>query len=135
MMMFGLRSGKDRAGCSPTRPAATNRRNGREQRLQPIARTTPTRVVAEVNNCGEMVEAALRVIDPNVAFAAVRASRDKVTRAEPVAALYEQGGFIISAPSRSSKIRCPALCPLVTAMSPCARRDTRPTASTPWCGR
>jgi phage terminase large subunit-like protein len=93
------------------------------------------RVVAEVNNCGEMVEAALRVIDPNVAFAAVRASRDKVTRAEPVAALYEQGGFIISAPSRSSKIRCPALCPLVTAMSPCARRDTRPTASTPWCGR
>ena len=38
-----------------------------------------------------MVETARRVIDPNVAFAAVRASRDKVTRAEPVAALYEQG--------------------------------------------
>jgi phage terminase large subunit-like protein len=34
-----------------------------------------------------MVEAALRVIDPNVAFAAVRASRDKVTRADPVAVL------------------------------------------------
>src|SRR6516164_2547621 len=49
------------------------------------------RVVAEVNHGGEMVEATLRVIDPNVAFAAVRASRDKVTRAEPVAALYEQG--------------------------------------------
>ena len=38
-----------------------------------------------------MIEATLRVIDPNVPFAAVRASRDKVTRAEPVAALYEQG--------------------------------------------
>jgi phage terminase large subunit-like protein len=49
------------------------------------------RVVAEVNHGGEMVEATLRVIDPNVPFAAVRASRGKVARAEPVAALYEQG--------------------------------------------
>ena len=49
------------------------------------------RVVAEVNHGGEMVEATLRVIDPNVSFAALRASRGKVTRAEPVAALYEQG--------------------------------------------
>ena len=49
------------------------------------------RVVAEVNNGGEMVEATLRMIDPNVPFSAVRASRGKVVRAEPVAALYEQG--------------------------------------------
>lgn len=49
------------------------------------------RVVAEVNNGGDMVEATLRVVDPNVPFAAVRASRGKITRAEPVAALYEQG--------------------------------------------
>ena len=49
------------------------------------------RIVAEVNNGGEMVEATLRVIDPNVSFAAVRAARGKLTRAEPVAALYEQG--------------------------------------------
>ena len=49
------------------------------------------RVVAEVNNGGEMVEATLRVIDPNVSFSAVRAARGKLTRAEPVAALYEQG--------------------------------------------
>jgi phage terminase large subunit-like protein len=49
------------------------------------------RVVAEVNNGGEMVGATLRVIDPNVSFAGVRASRGKLTRAEPVAALYEQG--------------------------------------------
>jgi hypothetical protein len=38
-----------------------------------------------------MVEATLRMIDANVPFTAVRASRGKVTRAEPVAALYEQG--------------------------------------------
>jgi phage terminase large subunit-like protein len=49
------------------------------------------RIVAEVNNGGEMVEATLRMVDPNVPFTAVRASRGKVIRAEPVAALYEQG--------------------------------------------
>jgi phage terminase large subunit-like protein len=49
------------------------------------------RVIAEVNNGGEMVEATLRMIDPGVPFRAVRASRGKAARAEPVAALYEQG--------------------------------------------
>lgn len=49
------------------------------------------RIVAEVNNGGDMVEATVRMIDPNASFAAVRASRGKATRAEPVAALYEQG--------------------------------------------
>jgi phage terminase large subunit-like protein len=49
------------------------------------------RIVAEVNNGGEMVEATLRMVEPNVSFSAVRASRGKITRAEPVAALYEQG--------------------------------------------
>jgi phage terminase large subunit-like protein len=49
------------------------------------------RIVAEVNNGGEMVEATLRVIDPNLPVSEVRASRGKVARAEPVAALYEQG--------------------------------------------
>ena len=49
------------------------------------------RIVAEVNNGGDMVEATLRVIEPNAPFSAVRASRGKVTRAEPIAALYEQG--------------------------------------------
>jgi phage terminase large subunit-like protein len=34
------RDGQGQAWCSPTRPAATNRPNGREQRLQPIACTT-----------------------------------------------------------------------------------------------
>ena len=49
------------------------------------------RVVAEINNGGEMVEATLRVVDDNVAYTGVHATRGKVVRAEPVAALYEQG--------------------------------------------
>ena len=49
------------------------------------------RVVAEINNGGDMVEATLRMVDPAVSFAAVHASHGKVARAEPVAALYEQG--------------------------------------------
>jgi phage terminase large subunit-like protein len=48
------------------------------------------RIVAEINNGGEMVEHTIRMIDRNVAFNGVHASRGKVVRAEPVAALYEQ---------------------------------------------
>jgi phage terminase large subunit-like protein len=48
------------------------------------------RIVAEVNNGGEMVENTLRVVDPNVPYRAVHASRGKAIRAEPVSALYEQ---------------------------------------------
>jgi phage terminase large subunit-like protein len=49
------------------------------------------RVVAEVNQGGAMVEAVLREVDAEVAFRAVHATRGKKARAEPVAALYEQG--------------------------------------------
>lgn len=49
------------------------------------------RVVAEVNNGGDLVEAILRTKDLSFAYKAVHASRGKVTRAEPIAALYEQG--------------------------------------------
>lgn len=48
------------------------------------------RVVAEVNQGGDMVETTLRMADPNVSYKAVHASKGKVTRAEPVSALYEQ---------------------------------------------
>jgi phage terminase large subunit-like protein len=49
------------------------------------------RIVAERNNGGNMVDATIRMIDPNVALSTVWASKGKVTRAEPVSALYEQG--------------------------------------------
>lgn len=49
------------------------------------------RIVAEVNQGGDMVEHTLRTIDPDVAYKSVHATRGKVVRAEPVAALDEQG--------------------------------------------
>ena len=49
------------------------------------------RLVAEVNQGGDLVEGVIRQIDPLVPYRAVRASRNKVARAEPVSALYEQG--------------------------------------------
>ncbi|KQT55384.1 MULTISPECIES: DNA-packaging protein [unclassified Aureimonas] len=49
------------------------------------------RIVAEVNQGGDMVEAVIRTISPTVPIRSVRATRGKWTRAEPVAALYEQG--------------------------------------------
>lgn len=49
------------------------------------------RVVVEVNNGGDMCESVLRHIAPNLPITKVRASHGKYARAEPVAALYEQG--------------------------------------------
>lgn len=50
------------------------------------------RVIGEVNNGGDLVEANLRASgDANIPFHAVRASRGKEVRAEPVSSLYEQG--------------------------------------------
>lgn len=57
------------------------------------------RILAEVNNGGAMVEGTIRALDSHVSFKSVHASRGKVVRAEPIAALYEQrkvhhvGGF------------------------------------------
>ncbi len=48
------------------------------------------RIVAEVNQGGEMVEAVIRQADESVPVQTVRASRGKYLRAEPVAALYER---------------------------------------------
>jgi len=48
-------------------------------------------LVAEVNQGGDMVRAVIAEADPSVPVIAVRAQRGKWLRAEPVAALYEQG--------------------------------------------
>jgi predicted phage terminase large subunit-like protein len=47
------------------------------------------RIIAEVNNGGDLVERVVRTIE-TVPYSAVRASRGKLVRAEPIAALYEQ---------------------------------------------
>ncbi|WBU57529.1 DNA-packaging protein [Paracoccus sediminicola] len=49
------------------------------------------RLVAEVNQGGDLIESVLRQVDPLVPFRGLRAGRGKALRAEPVAALYEQG--------------------------------------------
>ncbi|MCP5083177.1 MAG: DNA-packaging protein [Alphaproteobacteria bacterium] len=49
------------------------------------------RLVAEVNQGGDMVEAVLRQVNAALPLTKVRATRGKHLRAEPVAALYEQG--------------------------------------------
>ena len=49
------------------------------------------RVVAEGNQGGDMIEAVLRQVAPLVSYRKVTARRAKGARAEPVAALYEQG--------------------------------------------
>ncbi|KQI69648.1 ATP-binding protein [Loktanella sp. 3ANDIMAR09] len=48
------------------------------------------RLVAEVNQGGDMVETIVRQIDPLISYRGVNARRGKIARAEPVAALYEQ---------------------------------------------
>lgn len=49
------------------------------------------RVIAEVNQGGALVEQNVRTVEPNISFKAVRATHGKRTRAEPIAALYQQG--------------------------------------------
>lgn len=48
-------------------------------------------LVAEINVGGDMVEKILRSVDEMIAYKSVRAMRGKAKRAEPIAALYEQG--------------------------------------------
>ena len=48
------------------------------------------RIIAEVNNGGDMVGRTIQTVRRNIPYRAVRATRGKYTRAEPIAALYEQ---------------------------------------------
>lgn len=49
------------------------------------------RIVAEVNQGGDMVKTTIHGEDETVPYKAVRASRGKYARAEPISALYERG--------------------------------------------
>jgi hypothetical protein len=49
------------------------------------------KIVAEGNNGGEMITQVIKQVDSSVRVKLVHASRGKATRAEPVAAVYEQG--------------------------------------------
>ncbi len=49
------------------------------------------KIVAEVNNGGDLVERLIRTVESGVPYKAIRSSRGKLLRAEPISALYEQG--------------------------------------------
>jgi phage terminase large subunit-like protein len=71
------------SSASPTRWA--------EAVASAYARWNADRVVAEGNQGGEMIEAVLRQVAPMLSYRKVTAREGKGARAEPVAALYEQG--------------------------------------------
>lgn len=56
-----------------------------------LAHEYGARVVAEVNQGGDLVERAIRVSDAAVPYEAVRASRGKAIRAEPIVQAYAAG--------------------------------------------
>lgn len=62
-----------------------------ERIVETFGKWNADRVVAEKNFGGAMVEAVLRTASKNLPITMVTASRGKIARAEPVAALYEQG--------------------------------------------
>ena len=58
--------------------------------IQLYTRWEADRVIGEVNNGGDLIKSLLYTHDSRIPFTDVRATRGKVSRAEPVAALYEQ---------------------------------------------
>jgi phage terminase large subunit-like protein len=63
-------------------------------------------IVAEVNNGGEWIGTVIRQVDPTVNYQTVHASRGKATRAEPVAALFEQRAahVVVSLPELETQL-------------------------------
>lgn len=62
-----------------------------EAAIAAMERHGAERMVVEVNQGGDMVEQIVRQVGGPIPFRGVRASRGKAARAEPAAALYEQG--------------------------------------------
>ena len=59
--------------------------------VRAVAHYDADAIIVETNNGGDMLAATIRTVDPDVKIEEVRASRGKAIRAEPIAALYEQG--------------------------------------------
>ena len=76
------------------------------------------RVVAEVNKGGDLVERILRSLDPTIPYKAVRATRGKYTRAEPIAALYEQNRIFHTRPFGLLETQLCTYVPGISAKSP-----------------
>jgi predicted phage terminase large subunit-like protein len=61
-----------------------------QKAVQAYQRHKADRIIAEINNGGQMCEETIRMVSHGVSYKGVHASRGKITRAEPVSALYEQ---------------------------------------------
>lgn len=61
------------------------------QAIKIFAALKADRMVAEVNNGGDLVESNIRAVSPMIPYQKVWASRGKRTRAEPISSLYERG--------------------------------------------
>jgi phage terminase large subunit-like protein len=86
-------------------------------------------VVAEVNQGGDMVRTVINGLDASVPVIPVRAMRGKWLRAEPVAALYEQGRVKHAGHFTALEDE------MCDSPSPACRPASRRTASTRWSGR
>lgn len=62
-----------------------------QQAVSLYHRLEADRIIAEINNGGDLVEAIIRTVDPGIPYRGVHATRGKIIRAEPVSTLYEQG--------------------------------------------
>lgn len=76
------------------------------------------RVVAEVNKGGDLVEQVVRSVDPTISYKSVRATRGKYTRAEPIAALYEQRRVFHARPLTKLETQMCSFVPGITSKSP-----------------
>jgi phage terminase large subunit-like protein len=86
------------------------------------------RIIAERNFGGAMVEHVIRTCDPNIPYRDVHASRGKVARAEPIAALYEQNKIRHVGNFSELEDQLAAF----SGTGYCG--DGAPTAPTRWCG-
>jgi phage terminase large subunit-like protein len=76
------------------------------------------RIVVEVNKGGDLVENVLKSIDPTIPLKSVRATRGKYTRAEPIAALYEQSRVFHAQPFTLMEQQICDYIPGLTSKSP-----------------
>ncbi len=61
------------------------------QAIKMFAALKADRIIAEVNNGGDLVEVNIRSVNALIPYQKVWASRNKRARAEPISSLYEQG--------------------------------------------
>lgn len=80
----------DRSGRHPAASISSDAPSWAKVAVQAYYEWRADRIVAEKNNGGDLVAAAIRQVDPNVPVTLVWASRGKAKRAEPVALLWEQ---------------------------------------------